>query len=151
MTDAGETSAENNSSVITLLRVDGQALLFTADAGIPALANALDLLEASSFDFSTLKFVQVPHHGSQHNIGPTVLNRLLGDKNLRGTTTRTAFVSAAADGAPHHPAKKVMNAFRRRGAPVHATQGKQKLHHFEGLDRGWSDSMALPFYTEVGD
>jgi Metallo-beta-lactamase superfamily len=31
------TSAENNSSAILLLRIDGQTLLFTGDAGVPAL------------------------------------------------------------------------------------------------------------------
>lgn len=40
----GETTARNNRSVITQLTVDGRRLLFTGDAGIPALDNALDLL-----------------------------------------------------------------------------------------------------------
>jgi len=43
--DSGETSAENNSSVILLVVVDGHYLLFTGDAGIPALTAAADLLE----------------------------------------------------------------------------------------------------------
>jgi len=46
--DSGETSAENNSSTILLLTVDNKRLLFTADAGIPALTQAVDLLEASN-------------------------------------------------------------------------------------------------------
>jgi hypothetical protein len=42
-----------------------------------------------------------------------------------------------------------MNAFRRRGAPVHATQGSKKYHFLNAPGRGWSASVALPFYNEV--
>jgi beta-lactamase superfamily II metal-dependent hydrolase len=79
------------------------------------------------------------------------LDRLLGGKKAEGTESRTAFVSAARNGAPKHPAKKVTNAFRRRGAPVHATQGMHKRYHKNGPDRGWTASVALPLFTEVDD
>ena len=67
--DSGETSAENDSSTILHLSVDDRNIIFTADAGQPALNEVVDLLESEKFDFSTLNLVQVPHHGSQRNVG----------------------------------------------------------------------------------
>lgn len=147
--DCGEVSAENNSSTILLLVIEGKYLLFTGDAGIPALTEVINRLESIGFDFSKIAFVQVPHHGSKRNIGPTILNRLIGPKLSSDQKLKSAFVSASKEGAPKHPAKKVTNAFRRRGAPVHATQGSPKVHFYNAPDRGWSQSIPLPFYNQV--
>jgi beta-lactamase superfamily II metal-dependent hydrolase len=147
--DSGETSAENNSSAILLFTVGDESLLFTADAGIPALTEAVARLQQENFDFSKLKFIQVPHHGSKRNIGPTLLNILIGSRLAQPATIKTAYVSVSPDGAPKHPAKKVTNAFLRRGAPVHVTAGGSKCHRRNAPDRGWSSSTPLPFYDEV--
>lgn len=147
--DAGETSAENNSSAIVLFTIGGESLLFTGDAGIPALSEAVGRLCAEGFLFRTLTFVQVPHHGSRRNIGPTVLNTLIGPKLAEQGTIKTAFASVSPDGGPKHPAKKVTNAFLRRGAPVHVTAGWTKVHFKNAPPRGWSGSTPLPFYNEV--
>jgi beta-lactamase superfamily II metal-dependent hydrolase len=112
--DDGETKPSNNSSVISLLTIDGKKLLFTGDAGIPALEHVLDLLEAGGFQPGDLSFVQVPHHGSRRNVGPAVLDRLLGEKG-QSECHSTAFLSAAKKNPENkHPSKKVLNAFRRR-------------------------------------
>lgn len=121
--DSGETGAENNSSAIILLTVDGRSSLFTGDAGIFALEEVADLLEKESFDFSSLKFIQVPHHGSKRNVGPKILDRIIGPKQKEDVRLKHAFVSASEDGEPKHPSKKVTNSFRRRGAYVYPTQG----------------------------
>lgn len=148
--NSGETSAENNSSAVLLFTIDGHSLLFTGDAGLPALTEAVSRLQEEGFDFSKLKFIQVPHHGSQRNIGPTLLSALIGPKLLEPATIKTAFVSVSPDGAPKHPAKKVTNAFLRRGAPVHTTAGHTKRHSYNAPDRpGWVPSVALPLYDEV--
>jgi beta-lactamase superfamily II metal-dependent hydrolase len=147
--NTGETSAENNSSAILLFTISGESLLFTGDAGIPALSEAVERLQAEGFDFSTLKFVQLPHHGSKRNIGPMLLNTLIGPKTSQPITNKTAYVSVSADGAPKHPAKKVTNAFLRRGAPVHVTAGGKKCHRQNAPERGWANSIPLPFYNEV--
>jgi beta-lactamase superfamily II metal-dependent hydrolase len=148
LTDDGQTSAENDSSAIILVRAgDEDYLLFTADAGIPALNGAIEHLTSRGFDFTKLRFVQVPHHGSHHNVGPAVLDRLIGPKLATKGHLRTAFVSVAKE-AVKHPSKKVANAFKRRGATVHATQGLCKLHHQESR-RGWTSSVPLPFYERV--
>jgi beta-lactamase superfamily II metal-dependent hydrolase len=148
--DDGETSPTNNSSVITLLTVDGRKSLLTGDAGIPALEQALDILEAEGFEPGTLRFAQIPHHGSRHNVGPSVLNRLLGPKG-QSTQNSTAFASVPKKNPEHrHPHKKVTNAFHRRGYNVHITQGSTKRHHHDAPDReGWSTSTPVGFHNQV--
>ena len=147
--DTGETSAENNSSAILLFTISGRSLLFTGDAGIPALSEVVERLEAEGFDFSTLGFVQVPHHGSKRNIGPTLLDTLVGPKTSQPAKIKTAYASVAPDGAPKHPAKKVTNAFLRRGAPVYITAGTSLVHYRNAPDRGWASVTSLPFYDQV--
>lgn len=151
--DSGETTAENNSSAITLLRVDNKYLLFTGDAGIPALTNAADLLEENGITNENYSFIQVPHHGSKKNIGRTILNSLVGPKlpeEQRNKKKMSAFCSCAIKGEPKHPAKKVANAFKRRGAPVFQTKGRPILYYNDAPDRvGYTNIDPLPFYDEV--
>ena len=144
-------SAENNSSVILLLEVDGRKLLFCGDAGVPALTAAADFAEQAGVSLEGLRFFDVPHHGSRKNLGPTILNRLFGNIRQQQTKDWTAFVSAAKDGAPKHPHKKVTNALQRRGADVHVTAGLTKWHHHDAPARDWSASVPVPFYTSVED
>lgn len=151
LTDAGETTPRNNTSAISLLSFDGRHSLLTGDAGATALEYAADELELYGLGASDLKFCQVPHHGSRRNVGPTILDRMLGGivESKRGT----AFVSAPKKNPESkHPSKKVVNAFCRRGYPVHATQGSTKRHSHEAPDRpGYVKSEPLPFYNEVED
>lgn len=125
-TEATE-KAENNSSVILLLEVDGKRILFTADAGVPALTRAADYADAIGIDLRSVSKIQIPHHGSQHNVGPTILNRLIGPKlpspPMPGVIFKSGCASVAIQGAPKHPAKKVLNAFLRRGVKWMVTRG----------------------------
>ena len=139
--DTGTTSAENNSSTILLLTVGDQQLLFTGDAGIPALTQAVDYAEGVGFNLSRLNFLQVPHHGSKRNIGPTILNRI---------RSSTAFISAAKHATPKHPSKKVTNALIRRGCDVYATQGNIISHRQDAPMRAsWVAASRIPFFDEV--
>jgi len=153
LSDTGDpTSAENNSSVILLLSVDGRNLLFSADAGIPALSQAAEILEAINVIPNNLKFIQVPHHGSRRNVGPTILNRLLGPKRTADVDVVSAFVSAKVDGLPKHPARKVTNAFRRRGAPVRGSNGQTMTHwHNAPARAGWRPLTPIPMHSEVDE
>lgn len=148
--DTGETTAENNSGVILHLALDGDRLLLTADTGIPALTQAADHMDAVGISGAPLSFVQVPHHGSKRNVGPTILDRLLGPKNMQASGSSTAFVSASAEGAPKHPAKKVVNAFTRRGAKVVVTRGRS-ICHYSGTSGhpDWVPAAPEPLYDEV--
>jgi beta-lactamase superfamily II metal-dependent hydrolase len=148
-----DTGPRNNSSVITLLQVDGQSLLFTGDAGIPALEAAADYHEdvIGSFQLHPLAFMQAPHHGAQRNVGPTILDRLLGPAGRPHTNT-TSFVSAAKDD-PHHPNPKATNALKRRGCDVAATHGNSiNLHSPDAPTRwNWGPIQLLPAFEENGD
>jgi beta-lactamase superfamily II metal-dependent hydrolase len=149
--DEDATSAENNSSVILTIEREGRRMLFTGDAGVPALDRAVTTAEVLGIDLPASVFVQVPHHGSRRNVGPTVLDRMLGPKGQEAN--KSAFISCA-EKAEKHPAKKVCNAYQRRGAKdrVHATNGLVKWHHHESpLREGWSSAVPLPFYNEVED
>ena len=141
------TSAENSSGTILLLTVDDRHLLFTSDTGEAALTQIVA-------DLPDLTFIQVPHHGSRHNVTPSLLDALVGPKLPKepsdGKTKMSAFASCAEDGAPRHPAKQVANAFRRRGAPIVVTQGTRKRSHYDAPKRdGWSTAKPLEFFTKV--
>jgi beta-lactamase superfamily II metal-dependent hydrolase len=148
-TPSEDTSAENNSSTILLLQFGEKSALLTADGGLPALTPALQLLQAAKYDLSTIAFIQVPHHGSARNLSADFLDGLLGPKQAHEIKTRSAFVSVAKSDDLKHPSKKVTNAFRRRGAPVHATAGEAKCHFIDSPNRGWGPSIPLPLYPEV--
>lgn len=148
----GETSPRNNSSTICLLDVDGHKSLFTGDAGMPALGQVADLLEALGFVPGELSFVQIPHHGSRRNVGPDILDRLLGPKG-QASGIGEAFVSAPKKNPENkHPAKKVTNAFHRRGYAVHATQGVAKWHHRDAPGRSdYVAAIPTEFFASVED
>jgi beta-lactamase superfamily II metal-dependent hydrolase len=148
--NSGTTSAENLSGVILQLALDGQRLLLTADTGIPSLTQAAEYMEGLSLTGRPLNFMQVPHHGSKRNVGPAILDRLLGPKNTQPPGSSAAFVSAAPDGAPKHPGKKVTNAFIRRGADVVVTRGNSIRYSENAPDRlGWRPAEGEPFHQQV--
>lgn len=151
LTDSGTTSAENNSSAIVQFTFNGQRFVLTGDAGIPALDRAADHLDLLGANPNTLQLIQVPHHGSNENVGPAVLDRLLGHRVGADLLARFGIVSAAVDGEScGHPSRQVTNAFRRRGTPVFATQGIA-LRYAEGapVPPGYGPASPLPFYSEV--
>jgi beta-lactamase superfamily II metal-dependent hydrolase len=152
LSDNVTTSERNNSSVITLLQCDGRRLLFTGDAGIEALDLAAEEYETLIGDFASnpLHFFQAPHHGSRHNLGPTILDRILGPtESPYGEPT--AFISSAK-ASEKHPSPKVVNALGRRGAKVHATEGRLITHkNGAPMRQGWSTLAPLPPLDEPDD
>jgi beta-lactamase superfamily II metal-dependent hydrolase len=146
------TSAENNSSALLLLTLDGRNLLFAADAGVPALTRAANYAATVGIDLKTCVFQMVPHHGSKRNVGPAILNRIVGPR-LSGPPTSskmTVVVSAATEGEPKHPAAKVTNAYLRRGATVLATQGNSIVVPYDAPGRsGYGPVTPVPFKREV--
>jgi len=146
------TRQQNNSSVILLAALDNKRCLFTADAGVLALDQAIPAL--ATFAPGGIDYFQLPHHGSKRNIGPTLLDRILGPRVHEGATTgKTAFISAAADGKPKHPSQRVVNAANRRGAKVIATSGSDlRLLSPDAPPRGgWGPVAELPFTGEFED
>lgn len=147
----GVTSAKNNSSVITQLTLNERRFVFTGDAGIEALDQAADVIDYSH-SHNVLRLIQIPipHHGSRRNIGPSVLNRLLGSPVPTGETLDVvAIVSTAKNGEPKHPRKAVLNAFTHRGARVLVTKGAGVCHFNDAPGRhGWSPLSPEPYHYE---
>ena len=120
-----DTSPENNSSTVIDFNLSGHKLLFTGDAGVVALHRALDYGVSAGLDFSDLNFLDVPHHGSHHNLDSAFLNRI---------GVKTAFVSATKD-SKKHPAPRVLNALVRRGINYYTTEASNIMHSHDAPDR----------------
>lgn len=139
----GETSADNESSVILYTAFNDEGIMFTGDAGIQALNRAIDYVDISD----NLNFIQVPHHGSRRNVSPSVLDKLLGNKGQ--SENKRAWISAGKD-SKIHPRQVVINALIRRGCKVCATQGST-IHYKHCMpDReGWVSIVPLEFSYKV--
>jgi beta-lactamase superfamily II metal-dependent hydrolase len=151
LTDLGETSPRNETSVITLLTLGDQRVMLTGDAGRMALTRAVIEYEylVGGFRSHPLWIFQAPHHGSRRNIGPTLLNRILGPKHAGWG--QNAIISAA-EAAPKHPSAKVTNALARRGCYVLATRGMTINYRHNMASRpGWTTVPALPALFEGGE
>lgn len=149
--DAGVTSASNESSVVLYGDFGaGRRVLLTGDAGVWALTMAAYYAEQTGLPLQDFMFVQIPHHGSRRNVGPMILNCILGPIQPEGSTSRfSAFVSAPKDDDTH-PRKMVLNAFMRRGGRVIATQGIKKVFWGGFPSRpGYNPAEAMPFASQV--
>ncbi len=116
------TSASNESCVVQYgVLEDGRNILLTADVGPVGLTEAANY--AAQLGLAMPKIVQMPHHGSRHNVTPAVLDTWLGPKQPKGTKIGTAICSIGAS-KPDYPRGQVKNAFIRRGFEVFATRTK---------------------------
>lgn len=147
--DDGGTYPRNNTSVISLFRLGGQRHLLTADAGVPALQQAQDFADANGLSADRLGFVQIPHHGSRHNVDADWLNRVLGRPGAMPAESCIAFASAS-DLDEDHPHAIVLNAFKRRGCRVGSTEGSNIWHHSSDAPprEDYHSLEALPWYAE---
>ncbi len=145
------TSPRNQTSTVILASFDDQVILFTGDAGVAGLEQAVN---AGGGDLN-LTLLQIPHHGSKRNVGPSILDSLLGPclENEGGSNGKLAFISCAKKGEPKHPSKRVTNAVTRRGTKVYPTQGASLWKYSKGLTReGWSDSASpIEFVQDYED
>lgn len=113
------TSASNESCVVQYAVLGDKGVLLTADVGPIGLAEAANF--GAQLGFDRPKFVQVPHHGSRHNVTPSVLDAWLGSKQPQGTVVGTAFCSVGSNKVDY-PRGQVTNAFTRRGFPIYCTR-----------------------------
>jgi beta-lactamase superfamily II metal-dependent hydrolase len=149
--DGGITSAMNETSAVLYANTGEQRVLLTGDAGVNALWWTERYAIAHDLPLKNFTFVQVPHHGSRRNVGPSVLDALLGSKELVASNRFSAFVSAPKDDASH-PRKIVLNAFMRRGGEVITTQGTNKVHRGGFPMRpNYTKADAVAFSTTVED
>jgi beta-lactamase superfamily II metal-dependent hydrolase len=139
--ESGETSPENNTSVISLFSYAGQKVLLTGDAGVPALKQVIDIAAYNNITLNNLHILQVPHHGSKRNVSPSILNSIRAE---------CAYISCPKEGAPKHPAKKVTNALIRRNMKPFYTKGNILCwRHNTPVRVGYSPATPIPFYDQV--
>lgn len=144
-----ETSSRNNTSTVIFVSDAQNRILLTGDAGVPALSRAADEYERliGSFRTTSLDVLQVPHHGSRHNMSPSLLDRVVGPK---GSASNVQAIISSAKASSKHPSPKVTNALLRRGAHVVATEGRTICSQ-EGLSRaGWTPAPCVEPLDEVG-
>lgn len=144
LTNDGATSAENNTSTVLLITCpDGKQLLFTADAGMPALKAAIVNAQKMGVSINNLVLLQIPHHGSVQNIGPFVLNALYDNSNTQDN--KYAIISVCKDSDEEHPALPVINAVSGKGVGVYLTKGDNVLYSNGNCpDRGWCPLEPAP-------
>lgn len=150
--EAVETSAENETSVILFGEMGtDRNFLLTGDAGVKALNAATKQAEKMGIILAeSVSFYQIPHHGSKHNVSPSVLDSIVGPKVAKGTIGRkTAFVSTAK--GSDHPRKIVLNGFITRGVKAFNSNGAHLRHHVGSMPNieGWGTATPEEFSDEV--
>lgn len=147
-----DTSAENNMSVIQYANLCEKTILLTADAGRVALYEAADYAPNVGLWLPGIDWIQVPHHGSRHNVSSEILDIWLGKQLVTrpadGAHKFTAIVSAAkADN--DHPRKSVIRAFCHRGGKVITTEeGGLRISHNAPPREGWIPAKTVPYPEE---
>lgn len=140
--DHPDTDSENNSSMVLLLVLGDKRFLFTGDAGKGALNKVIEYTDSLPYSLSGLDFLDVPHHGSKRNLGPTILNKL---------APKQAFISCPPEGDPKHPSRKVINALVRRGCTVHTNKKATLCHRSENTPPrlNWISAVPESLYEQV--
>ena len=148
----GDTSSENEMSVVQYAYLNQTKILLTGDTGRAGLREVIDFAPYVGLTLPGIDRFQVPHHGGRHNVNTELLDELLGPRlDERGDPTFTAIVSSAlADEA--HPRKSVVRAMYHRGAKVVTTEGSSKRTSKNAPDRdGWSPAEPVPYPDDQED
>lgn len=140
------TSASNESCVVQYAVLGDEGVLLTADVGPIGLTEAADYGHQLKLDRP--KFVQVPHHGSRHNVTPSVLDRWLGPKRPQGTEVGTAYCSVGSN-KDDYPRGQVKNALIRRGFKVYSTRSNLLSHSVGGGHSGMVPATPEEFAEQV--
>lgn len=145
------TDAENETSIVLLGYMDDECFLLTGDAGNEALNQSIIFANSRGCDLSKcIDLYEVPHHGSRHNVSPSVLDSLLGTIVNKGERTGRIAIASVAE-ISDHPKKIVVNAFKRRGINVYATAGSTFWYHCGEMPERDEFIYAeeLPFFSYV--
>lgn len=140
------TSASNESCVVQYATLGTKGVLLTADVGPLGLTEAADY--GAELGLSRPKFVQVPHHGSRHNVTPAVLDRWLGPRVAEGTKVGVAYCSIGSN-KTDYPRGQVTNAFMRRGFKIYTTRKGFISHSSGGGHPGLVAAVPEEFQTKV--
>lgn len=152
--DDGTTSAENNSSIVLAFQLpEGEIALLIGDAGIPALNYAtMEAMRQNINLTSNIAFFQMPHHGSIQNLGPSVLDKILGSPTQALARQKAmAYASVCMHPEVGHPAKHVTNAIQSRNCDCFSTNGRIIHKSFGTVPKrnGWTSLKPIPYYQTV--
>ena len=104
-------------------------------------------------DLKYVNIYQIPHHGSRHNVTPSVMDMIVAPiLPLEEKNGKIAFAAVSMNS--DHPKKMVVNAFIRRGCNVYSTiKGNTICHHYGDMPvrTGWSIVDHHSFETKVED
>lgn len=132
--DAGGTDARNNSSMVLSLLTGSQRFLFTADAGVPALDHALDMIDQTAHANVPVTVFKLPHHGSRHNLDLVTIRRALDAQSEHRHGLAMVTLAPKSDGKKL-PSGRVTNACSRRGYPVFTNREGTATYSGEGSTR----------------
>ncbi|TAK47199.1 MAG: MBL fold metallo-hydrolase [Xanthobacteraceae bacterium] len=149
---AGETSTENEMSVVQYATLCGKKILLTGDTGRAGLQEVIDYAPSVGLIFPGIDHFQIPHHGGRHNVNTELLDQILGPRlgNPHASTTFTAIISSAKEDEDH-PRKSVVRAMHHRGAKVITTEGRDVRTHRNAPDRGWVAVDGVSYPNEQED
>ncbi|MEA1898358.1 MAG: MBL fold metallo-hydrolase [Bacteroidota bacterium] len=143
-----DTSPENNMSVVQYANLCEEKILLTGDAGRSTLSEAIEYAPVAGLTLPGIDRIQVPHHGSRHNVSTDVLDSLLGPKLDSQSESFSAIISAAKEDKDH-PRKAVIRAFIHRGAKVITTEGNSiRTGHNAPTREGWTSVEPVPYPEE---
>ncbi len=145
--DNSETSSENEMSTVIYGDMETEKFLLTGDVGIKGLTNAFNYAKKINLSLKDEIFLyQIPHHGSRRNVGPTILNNIVGPK----TKEFNGKIAVASVGkGTDYPKKMVINAFIRRGIKVYAAKGMTLTRNVGMSNRGWASTINYEFSPHV--
>jgi len=143
----------NDSSAILLLNIDGRQIFLPGDAGVIPLGGAAEYAASIGRPVIRPDVFKLPHHGSKRNVGPAILDSLMGPKvkEHERSANRSAVASVAPEGKPKHPSQRVINAAIRRNYHVVQTSGQKLCCRYNAPDRGWSSAKQLDFLDRYED
>lgn len=126
-TNAEDQDPINNSSTIILFKIGGNHLLFTGDAGIPALNRALDRANQIGIQLFRPQLFKIPHHGSRRNLNPRILNKLFGKPTKSSgrkeiISSNYFAIACTAKDNKEYPNSWIKDNLKRRGYTVISTE-----------------------------
>ncbi|MGO7560572.1 ComEC/Rec2 family competence protein [Rhizobium johnstonii] len=152
---AGETSAENEMSIVQYTVLAGKRILLTGDTGREGLQEVIDYAPHVGLALPGVDRFQVPHHGSRRNVSTELLDQILGPRleyKLADNETRFTAVISSAKADEDHPRKAVVRAMHHRGAFVAKTEGASVRTQVNAPARpGWVAVTNTPYPDDQED
>jgi beta-lactamase superfamily II metal-dependent hydrolase len=150
---AGDTSNENEMSVVQFATLCDRKILLTGDTGRAGLQEIIDYAPHVGLVLPGIDRFQVPHHGGRHNVTTELLDKLLGPR-LANRPTEASFsaIISSAKADEDHPRKSVVRAMYHRGGKVVTTEGANIWTSHNAPERDtYSTATPVPYPDEQED